>query len=1789
MIKLRRSLALLLALLLALGGTSAWADGTLQLPQRLTEIEEEAFYGDSSLDYVIVPEGVHRIGERAFANSSVQTGYLPGSLGEIPDSAFANAPLQCVITPGGSEAGRWAEARGIHVAYNNELSVMPLDDNWWIYAQYGDTAELCVVCSGVDLEGSSVSWYRIETDNNGRDDWIGLDRHEFSLTTEPVKGHLRYVCRLTDRFGFQNDAWFEVMVDNGLELWAENGSDRVCVSYGESAALRVGFRANDTDDLRFQWYRVEQDENGLDLWTELAGETDTEFNTPAVTGQAQYVCRMTDRFGSMCDYWFRVSAAAQENAVSAAAAHDISGTAAWIPLTYSVTAELAAQGYRMGVLYTEIPGGLLPDENGRYENAYEWTWGGESGVYGPANAESFDGWLDELIPGHTYNYVACIVNEERDVVAVGDHPRHFTTTDGAEVYTLSLDERIAVAADYAKTPFRFVLPADGVYALNASVPMNEMSVRRTDDQTIARAEERESVSFYGTAGETVYLFVRDHVRDAEVWISAVGEVPDHPVVTSGIAGQITATQALIDIEYSVDAVTAEQGYGVGIAFSRNREDLMGLNEQGSFNCPMWDSWGEWSNSIAVNGHFGKLLDELIPDTTYYYLAYVTVNDRVVAYEDASTVEGIKSFHTGSGEEILPLRESVSETLWHAFPAEEKTAFRFTAGRDGIYGLTAALPCELSVYRADGSWLTGDGNVNQQIFALHEGETVYIFARNWQNSAELAIRRYTDFPKENSVEAVVADGGEAVGNTWVSLELTYDVIEETANEGYFVGVAFSQNPEDLELNGDHRFSCDMWDWEWRNIIANDVPVNYYIDQLIPDSEYFFRPYILVNEEVVCAGAVVNVRTTADAVETLTPGETKSFSGNQMLPLALSALYDGIYELCLDAPVDQVEMRRADGRHFGEYNGQETVQFYAGEGETVYFFLRNWDAVRHVSLRYIGGLPEQDEISFPAEEPEVGDTWASFRLVYTVSEDTYNAVCENDSYYRIGIVYSDGNISFDERGNYHSYYPDSENEPLLEDWSSIFQSIADHKEITLGLDRLMPNTSYSYAAYLEDSSGNVLAHTDVRSFSTLSDSMPTLSLGESVSVEKGNSTYRFVPETSGLYAVVSRGLESLEIRGGAGRWIAGDYSENWNDATYPYCQGFMAEAGAEYIIFAYNEFENVTLSVEPADALPALSEGRWSEEYDGRQVFRFTAPTDSWYRFEFISNDLGNISFANIETLEWNGYEDGSAAGRWLEAGQTVYPACWFDNDRARVRLRVRAFEPPQAFAISTLDVQNITDVSAVFSAQIAAPVLEEGQTYTYGIQLLRYDGAESFTGGTAWEETNADMSMVRWNATDPTESQTEYFSDRPLEPNTRYWYEAFVGVYDPQTDSDSFYYGGLKSFSTEALHPDRQVTEIFAGDDFYVPYRQDEDYQIFTFTVPEDPADVYTLFTRGSIWMIDPEGRCNWPQDKGDGRFISLLGTGCEGRTYQIYLREWDRNGEDLNFVGVYAEPIGIGAHDVYTDARLYSFTAPESTEYLIAAPVDHLVVAYSENENGFNHRSGWGWVTDPMATGESILFYCTGNGDETVPLTITNVTPYVDSEQSLRSAVEDAALVAQAHPNFPYAIHVDAPVELTEDLCLPITADLTLNAPLTVADGVTFTNQRSILVRDGAGLTVNGTLIQRSSDLRAATVHLQGGALTVNGSYSGDPNSLVLIDFGPGVDLDRQLAAVSGVPTSAVALAVDVADDATLARVRQLAPDYRHFEVFLADSFSPDTAVLRQLTECNITVHLPDGTVFTAS
>ena len=112
---MRRTIAFFLTMILCAAMICTGAAGeTLTIPPNVTEIGEEAFRGDTSLDEVILPEGLTTIGAYAFAESSVRLLYLPASLRSIDPTAFENCSRLLCYGPTGTYAHRFCKTYGIN-------------------------------------------------------------------------------------------------------------------------------------------------------------------------------------------------------------------------------------------------------------------------------------------------------------------------------------------------------------------------------------------------------------------------------------------------------------------------------------------------------------------------------------------------------------------------------------------------------------------------------------------------------------------------------------------------------------------------------------------------------------------------------------------------------------------------------------------------------------------------------------------------------------------------------------------------------------------------------------------------------------------------------------------------------------------------------------------------------------------------------------------------------------------------------------------------------------------------------------------------------------------------------------------------------------------------------------------------------------------------------------------------------------------------------------------------------------------------------------------------------------------------------------------------------------------------------------------------------------------------------------------------------------------------------------------------------------------------------------------
>ena len=78
----------------------------------LTIIEDEAFYGASSISKAVLPGDIVEIGSKAFADSSLSKVYIPSTVLTIAEDAFDGTDIT-IVTPDGTYAKEYADAHGL--------------------------------------------------------------------------------------------------------------------------------------------------------------------------------------------------------------------------------------------------------------------------------------------------------------------------------------------------------------------------------------------------------------------------------------------------------------------------------------------------------------------------------------------------------------------------------------------------------------------------------------------------------------------------------------------------------------------------------------------------------------------------------------------------------------------------------------------------------------------------------------------------------------------------------------------------------------------------------------------------------------------------------------------------------------------------------------------------------------------------------------------------------------------------------------------------------------------------------------------------------------------------------------------------------------------------------------------------------------------------------------------------------------------------------------------------------------------------------------------------------------------------------------------------------------------------------------------------------------------------------------------------------------------------------------------------------------------------------------------
>ena len=103
---------LLLICCCALWNCEVFAE-TIMLPDDLLTVGDESFFGDSSIDEVVIPEGTEEIGQKAFAYSGLKNITIPNSVTSIAPDAFIGINGMTICCSANSYARRFADENGL--------------------------------------------------------------------------------------------------------------------------------------------------------------------------------------------------------------------------------------------------------------------------------------------------------------------------------------------------------------------------------------------------------------------------------------------------------------------------------------------------------------------------------------------------------------------------------------------------------------------------------------------------------------------------------------------------------------------------------------------------------------------------------------------------------------------------------------------------------------------------------------------------------------------------------------------------------------------------------------------------------------------------------------------------------------------------------------------------------------------------------------------------------------------------------------------------------------------------------------------------------------------------------------------------------------------------------------------------------------------------------------------------------------------------------------------------------------------------------------------------------------------------------------------------------------------------------------------------------------------------------------------------------------------------------------------------------------------------------------------
>ena len=233
----------------------------MTLPKKVQTIDERAFYGDTSMDEVVMPYGSENIGELAFAYSGLKRITIPNTVSYIADNAFEGITGLTIAAPAGSKAQEYAEAEA------QTARGFTWEDTGNKYRT--ETQEnLLAMLDGAD-EMTSLAMDDGEQTLLSAENETNLDRIAFvarynELQLEIQQTQDEYTKRLEALIGSVNDLGSEI---ESFELIDQNGSIGL-----QSDILSYSVNANAYDLTDYEVVSTEETDDGIQVELRSNGE-----------------------------------------------------------------------------------------------------------------------------------------------------------------------------------------------------------------------------------------------------------------------------------------------------------------------------------------------------------------------------------------------------------------------------------------------------------------------------------------------------------------------------------------------------------------------------------------------------------------------------------------------------------------------------------------------------------------------------------------------------------------------------------------------------------------------------------------------------------------------------------------------------------------------------------------------------------------------------------------------------------------------------------------------------------------------------------------------------------------------------------------------------------------------------------------------------------------------------------------------------------------------------------------------------------------------------------------------------------------------------------------------------------------------------------------------------------------------------------------------------------------------------------------------------------------------------